>query len=190
VLALAALLADAAGTSSSEAILRAAARAEDALDPLELAQWIREDRSGLRVIDVRDSAAFEAYGILTATNLPLEQLDELRPRVSETIVFYGQGDTPAAQAAMLLRMRGQRDAYYLRGGLEAWVTQVMQPELRAQATPEEQAAFRGIAELSRWFGGLPRTGVVGAPPIAARSARSPSARPLVPLRRGCAPRLP
>jgi len=190
VLAVAALLADAGRAGPTGATLRALARAEDAVHPLELAQWIREDRPGLRVIDVRDSASFEAYGVLTASNLPLEKLNELPLRARETLVFYSDGDTPAAQAATLLRARGHRTAYYLNGGLEAWVTQVMQPELRAEATAEEQAAFREIAELSRWFGGVPRTGVPGAAPITALSARTAPARLVVPLRRGCAPRLP
>jgi rhodanese-related sulfurtransferase len=190
LLGAAALLADVGGPGNAAAIARAAAAAEDAVDPIELARWIREDRPGLRVIDVRDSAAFEAYGVLTAVNLPIEALDRLRPRADEILVFYGDGDTPAAQAATVLRMRGQRQAYYLRGGLIAWVEQVMQPELRAEATPGEVAAFREIAELSRWFGGLPRTGVVGAPPIQTRASRATGARPVVPLRRGCAPRLP
>jgi rhodanese-related sulfurtransferase len=185
VLATGALLADLGGSPVSlGAALRAVAQGQDAVGALELAQWIREDRPGLRVIDVRDPVTFEEYGLLDAENVALANLAETRFRASDTIVVYSDGDTPAAQAVALLRTRGYRNAYYLRGGLTAWAHEVMQPELRADATPQEKEAFRAISELSRWFGGVPRTGVAGAPPLSPATTRLP-ARPAQPLRRGC-----
>jgi hypothetical protein len=48
--------------------------------------------------------------------------------------------------------------YFLREGLFEWLTQVMTPVLPAGASAAERAVFDSAAELSRYFGGVPRAG--------------------------------
>ena len=65
----------------------------------------------------------------------------------------------AAQAWVLLRMRGYRDVAFLRDGVYEWIVRVHEPALAADATPAERADFERRAALSRYFGGQPRLDV-------------------------------
>jgi rhodanese-related sulfurtransferase len=124
----------------------------------ELAAWIRDGKPGLRIIDVRTPAEFADYSIPTAENLSLTALTRAAVRADETVVLYSEGGAHAAQGWFLLRARGVKRVYFLREGLYEWLTQVMTPVLPAGATPAERAAFDSAAELSRYYGGVPRAG--------------------------------
>ena len=133
-------------------------READHVDALELAQWIRDGREGLRVIDVRSAEEFEEYHVPTAENLPLSALVEADLPPKATIVLYSEGGPHAAQGWFFLRARGYRNVYFLRGGLYEWATEVMSPVLPDGASREAEAAFAEAAEVSRYFGGVPRRG--------------------------------
>lgn len=162
VLGVLALLAGGAGASRRGVDVAALAREVEAeadhVTARELAAWIREDRPGLRVIDVRSPAEFAEYQIPTAENLSLTALARGAFRPDGTVVLYSEGGAHAAQGWMLLRARGVERVYFLREGLYEWLTQVMNPVLPAGATAGERAAFDSVAELSRYFGGVPRAG--------------------------------
>ena len=141
----------------------------DHVEAITLAEWIRDGRPHLRVIDVRPAAAFDAYHIPTAERRSLEDLTSMPAREGETIVLYSGGGAHAAQAWVLLRARGHRDVYFLSGGLDEWIDDVLNPAARGTARAEE---------LSRYFGGVPRAD--GSPPMV------PADRRIVPSRRrGC-----
>src|SRR5204862_4518188 len=78
------------------------------------------------------------------------------------IVLYSEGGAHAAQAWVLLRMRGYRRVYFLREGVYEWVARVFDPRLATDATPAERADFARAAEMSRFFGGVPRADVIRA----------------------------
>jgi rhodanese-related sulfurtransferase len=122
----------------------------------ELAAWIRDGKPGLRIIDVRAPAEFADYAIPTAENLSLTALTRTAVGADETVVLYSEGGAHAAQGWFLLRARGVKRVYFLREGLYEWLTQVMTPVLPAAATSADRAAFDSAAELSRYFGGVPR----------------------------------
>jgi rhodanese-related sulfurtransferase len=127
----------------------------------ELAAWIRDGRQGLRIIDLRSPAGYAEYPIPTAENLSLTALTRASIRPDETVVLYSEGGAHAAQGWFLLRARGVERVYFLREGLYEWLTQVINPVLPAGATAEQRAAFDSAAELSRYFGGVPRGAGVG-----------------------------
>jgi rhodanese-related sulfurtransferase len=160
------------------------ARGQDHIAAQQLAQWIRERKPGLRVIDVRRPDEFAAYAIPTAENIPLDQLPRSSFDSDETIVLYSEGGAHAAQAWMMLRAMGHRRAYFISGGLVDWDTDVMSPILAADASSEERAAFERTSELSRYFGGDPQVGANGqparSPVIGAKTPRIATRR-----RRGC-----
>ncbi|HEU4885018.1 MAG TPA: rhodanese-like domain-containing protein [Longimicrobium sp.] len=124
----------------------------------ELAAWIRDGREGLRIVDVRTPAEFADYAIPTAENLSLTALTRAAIRPDETVVLYSEGGAHAAQGWFLLRARGVKRVYFLREGLYEWLTQVMTPVLPDGASAADRAAFDSAAELSRYFGGVPRAG--------------------------------
>jgi rhodanese-related sulfurtransferase len=155
-------------------------REDDHVTALELAQWIRDRKPGLRVLDVRSDSEFAAYHIPSAERMPLTALASLAPASDETLVLYSEGGAHAAQGWVLLRANGHRNVYFLRGGLLDWMEDVMSPMLPADTT-------RGrVAALSRYFGGVPRADVAPLPTTPA-PAPAPTAGAAVARlrRRGC-----
>lgn len=148
-------------------------READHVDALELAQWIREGRAGLRVIDVREGLDTGTYRIPGARIVSLDRVPHLSMASDEHVVLYGDGGTHAAQAWVLLRARGITSARVLKDGLAAWEDEVLSP--LPPATPDDTAQhrFRQARELSLWFGGRPRL----MPVTDARSRASPVPRP-------------
>jgi rhodanese-related sulfurtransferase len=140
---------------------------DDHVTALELAQWIRERKPGLRVLDVRSDSEFAAYHIPSAERMPLGTIATLKPDDRETLVLYSEGGAHAAQGWVLLRAMGHRNVYFLRGGLLDWMEDVMNPAL-----PADTSRAR-IAALSRYFGGTPRAGVVPLPVTGATRPRAP-----------------
>jgi rhodanese-related sulfurtransferase len=137
-------------------LLTASARGEDRVTPEELASWIVEGRADYRLIDLRDETAFAEYHVPTAENVPLTALPDYGLLRNEKIVLYSEGDLPAAQAWLLLRGRGYRGAYTLKGGLDAWRDRVLFPVMPESPTPEERARFEKAAHVAQFFGGHPR----------------------------------
>lgn len=110
--------------------------------PLELAQWIKDRKPGLRVIDVRSESALKEYSIPTAERGPV------KPASGETVVTYSDsGGT-------------------LRGGLLGWMNEVMNPVLVDTDTSRAR-----ISALSRYFGGTPHLQQGVEPSVAASLAR-------------------
>lgn len=144
------------GSIDVAALVREVAGQDDHVSAVELARWIRDRRPGLRVVDVRTASEFAAFHIPTAEHVALEGLADARFGPDDTVVLYSEAGVHGGQAWVLLRALGHRRVYFLRGGLHEWLDDVMSPTLAADATPEAQAAFEPVAELSRAFGGTPR----------------------------------
>ena len=146
-------------------------REDDHVTAVELAEWIRARRPNLRVVDVRDSSAFETYHIPRAERIALSELVSTPFKKNETIVLYSDGGAHAAQAWVFLRALGHERVYFLRGGLYEWLDDVMNPAIASVASDSSRADFEKVAELSRYFGGVPRS---EAPGIGARKPSSQS----------------
>ena len=160
---------------------------DDHVTALELAQWIRERKSGLRVLDVRSDSEFQEFHIPSAERVPLPELAKLKPVAGETLVLYSEGGAHAAQGWVLLRGLGHKQVYFLRGGLLDWMDDVMNPSLPEQTGKVAADSARNrIAELSRYFGGMPR---VGLAPNATNPAGAPAPTAAAAVarvkRRGC-----
>lgn len=158
VLAVLALLAGSPAPRTGAPIEALAAEIEaerDHIDALTLARWIRDGRPGLAVLDVRGEDLAGDYAIPGARTTTLPRLLQRTLVPDETLVLYSEGGAHAAQAWVLLRARGARNVYFLRGGLYEWITQVIEARLPADASDEQRAAFAEVAALSRWFGGTP-----------------------------------
>jgi len=132
------------------------AREEDHVTALELAQWIKDRRPGLRVVDVRSAAEYAAYHVPRAEHVSLDSLANVAFRDDETIVLYSEGGAHAAQAWVFLRALGYTKVFFLRGGVYEWLDQVMSPRL-SDTTPAGRDAFARAGVLSRYFGGVPRS---------------------------------
>jgi len=89
-------------------------------------QWPAADlRSGmLGMIDVRSPDAYEEGHLIGALNVPIEELPGWAVRIPGDLflVVYDADGSRVEEAVSILRARGVRDAWGLRGGLEAWRT--------------------------------------------------------------------
>jgi rhodanese-related sulfurtransferase/uncharacterized membrane protein YedE/YeeE len=121
--------------------------------PIQLAEWIRDRKPGLRIIDVRSEEQFEAYHLPRAERMSMASLSSLAVKPDQTIVLVAQV------------IEDQR-FYILRGGLRGWFDEVMNPTMPAGAPPAVRAAFERTSAISRYFGGVPR--VVDQPEAPAR----------------------
>lgn len=128
------------------ALARTVEREEDHVDAIELAKWMRDQKPGLRIIDVRSREEYDQYHIPLATSVPLADVTRLQVKPGETVVLYSEGGTHAAQAWFFLKAQGVKDVYFLRDGLNDWISEVMSPSL--PLTPE-------VRELVEYFGGEP-----------------------------------
>lgn len=117
---------------------------QDHVTAVELAQWIRARKAGLRVIDLRTPAEFERYHVPSSVNVALPELVSQELPRGDTLVLVSDGGGHAAQGWVLMRARGYAHVYFLRGGLQEWEEDVIR-------APEQK-------ELSRYFGGERRDG--------------------------------
>jgi rhodanese-related sulfurtransferase len=151
---------------------------DDHVTAIELAEWIKDRKPGLRVLDIRPDSEFEAYHIPSAERVPLNDIARMTPTGDETLVLYSEGGAHAAQGWVLLRSIGFTKVYFLRGGLLDWMDDVMSPTLpEASGNAAADSVRNRHAALSRYFGGMPRVSAVPLP-----SSVSPTVRI---RRRGC-----
>ena len=146
------------GMIDVDELARMVAREEDHVTALELAQWIRDHRA-VRILDLRPRAQCDSLHIPGAERVAIDSLTVLGLHTRDTVVLYSEAGAHAAQAWVFLRALGFRHAYFLRGGVYEWIDQVLSPTLAVNATDVERLAFTRTAALSRYFGGLPRSGV-------------------------------
>lgn len=123
-------------------LAKSIAAEEDHVTALELAQWIRDRKPHLRVIDLRAEKEFAAFHLPRAERIAIEAIPSTRFDRGDTLVLISDGGAHAAQAWVLLRALGHQNVYFLRGGIGEWLDEVMHP-----AKP---------TELTRYFGSTPR----------------------------------
>ena len=140
------------------------APADDAVTAVELAVWLRQQRPGLQVIDLR--AAEARKGDRLAAARALDHIDPVALGTAQMIVLVADGTIRDAQWDALRRRWPAATLRRLHGGMRAWQREVMAPVIRADAPASQHAEFAGRAALSRYFGGTPQ--VLDAAALAAR----------------------
>ncbi len=119
----------------------------------ELADWIIQQRSDYRLIDLRAAEAVASYYIPGAEHVAVSALPDYPLLRNEKIVLYSEDEVHAAQAWILLKARGFRGVYTLEGGLQAWKDRILFPALPETAPAEE---IEKASNVSRFFGGSPQ----------------------------------
>jgi rhodanese-related sulfurtransferase len=140
-------------------LARIVQREEDHVTAVELAEWIRNKRPNLRILDVRSAEAFTELHIPGAERVSLDSLTALNLGAGDTIVLYSDATAHAAQGWVFLHALGFKSVYFLRGGMYEWGDQILAPTLPSDATDAERTEFTHASDLSRYFGGQPRSGV-------------------------------
>jgi rhodanese-related sulfurtransferase len=145
--------ADVAAPIDPEQLATEIATERDHISALELGEQIMRGES-LRVIDLRSAGEFAQLHVPGAARMALEDLARATLPRSTAIVLYSEGGTHAAQAWMLLRLRGYTRVRFLREGLYEWIARVLEPSLASDATAAERAEFERAQLHTRFFGGM------------------------------------
>ncbi len=100
-------------------------RARKAIAPLTQEQFIQGYRKA-QLIDLRESADFEAGHILGARNIPYTQFQHRHEEIrkDQPVYFYDQNGGRSTRAALFLKKRGYTDMYYLQGGFRNWTGRI------------------------------------------------------------------
>lgn len=136
----------------------------DDITAIALAGWLRQQRPGLQVLDLRPAEAMQGGRLPGA--LAIDQFHPQAKHAARTIVLVADGDIDAADVQALRQRWPDATLRRLHGGMRAWNAEVMAPVIRADAPASQQAEFVGRAALSRYFGGTPQ--VLDAAALAAR----------------------
>lgn len=142
--------------------------ASDEISAAELAQWLRERREGVQLVDLRADAEAED-GIPGAQ--PAAAVGRTAIARAGMVVVYAERSVETKALAAWRETAGVPVYRRLRGGLAAWQREVLFPVLRADASPEQRRRFSERAALSRYFGGTPRQLAPGEAPPQPRSRR-------------------
>lgn len=124
----------------------------------ELADWIIQNKTDFRLIDLRTEKEFNDYHIPNAENITITGLENANLRRNEKIILYSEGGIHSAQAWMLLRAKDYKGVYILFGGLEEWQEKILFPNLPETANDEQKKTFEKTKEISKFFGGTPTIG--------------------------------
>jgi rhodanese-related sulfurtransferase len=158
-LALAAALVDARPAVDASTLAAEIEEQRDHISAPELADRIMRRDPALHIFDLRARADYDAFHIPSATHTTLDELSRASFPRDASVVLYSEGSAHAAQAWVLLRLRGVRKVHFLREGVYEWIARVREPRLAVDASPRERTEFeRGVAH-SRFFGGMARTSV-------------------------------
>jgi rhodanese-related sulfurtransferase len=100
---------------------RQRARGSQAVSP---ADAVLLSNSGALLLDVRDSAEYEAGHIIEARSLPAADLgakaDTLKKYKEKPVIVYCENGAASGAAARTLRGAGFNKVVTLRGGLQSW----------------------------------------------------------------------
>lgn len=146
---------------------------KDHVDATDLAGWIQQKKSGLRIIDLRSRTEFDSLHIPGAINHSMVGVDSIVQR-NETIVLYSDGGVHSAQAWFLLKARQFPRVYFLRGGFEEWESEVLFPRFSRQQSSDVEVQKR--IKLAESFGGkaiLTETEARATSPTAGGKDKSP-----------------
>jgi len=167
-----------AGPVDAAAIAQVVDAEKDHVTPGELARWILEKRQDYQLIDIRPQWQFDDFHIPTAINLPLTGLfqDAGLKQLSrgKKLVLYGFGAGHAAQAQLLLSMKGYQ-AYSVRDGIVGWWEAIMTPS-SIRSDPPNPSGYREARQLREHFMGTAAPGTA-APAVPSAVPPMPPAQP-------------
>ena len=126
-------------------------------------------------VDVRKPADFQQFSLEGAINIPLA--DILNPgsqaeleRGDRRLVFFCNGDILSEQAWLLLRRKGMKNIFVMKGGLNHWFSTIIKPpKPGSTASAAEHSQYQTRMAASQFFTGAGTVpAAVSAPETAAK----------------------
>ena len=135
----------------------------------EVARMIMENDPSLLLVDIRSPEEYNKFSIQGALNIPAAKLlegnnkDYFNQDVY-TVVLYSNGSSAADEAWMMLSSFGYTGNKVLKGGLNAWYRNILNPQKpkpeKLTAELEKQYLFRKGAQI--FFTGIQVSGASSA----------------------------
>jgi thiosulfate/3-mercaptopyruvate sulfurtransferase len=128
------------------------ARAEDHMEPMDLADAVMRGEADFILVDLRSAEEYSLFHLRGAVNIPLENLGanaEARLPRDRQIVLYSNGTTHAAQAWLELRHRGWRSVKVLTDGVLGFWRECLTPPSLSSPVHEQTAKVRFAAFAAR-----------------------------------------
>ncbi len=125
----------------------------------KIASFLINEDPSIQLIDVRDTAQFNAFSLPGSVNIPMDSLltdfaDLYLSQGFKTKVFYSNGSIYASQAWLLSKRKGYKNVFIMRGGLNQWVETILQP---IEPKPSDPASafttYQFRLGASQYFGG-------------------------------------
>jgi rhodanese-related sulfurtransferase len=133
--------------------------ADAQLEITTVAEWIRDRKHGLRVIDLRTADHYSHFHLPTAAHAPIRELAQMHFTDSDVTVLYGTDQQQILRGVIALRAMGIESVYYLEDGVGLWLKKIINPTLYQDPTEEERLQFEHEQEVAAYFGGLSRTNI-------------------------------
>jgi thiosulfate/3-mercaptopyruvate sulfurtransferase len=134
--------------AATSRFLAAIARAEDHVEPEELADGLMSNEPGLLVLDVRTPVEFATFHLRGAEQVELDGLPAFlaaRPE-ARRVVLYSNGMTHPAQARDALQRLGHQKVFILTDGLTGFLERCLTPVSLRDGPVEPGLASR----IARW----------------------------------------
>lgn len=129
-------------------VYEAISRAEDHIEPVDLARELVAGKSKIICVDVRTLEEYHEWHIPGARHFPLESVAAGLNKYKnyDRIVLYSNGTVHPAQMWVVLRLKGFRNVFVLADGLKGLFETVLKPAvLRTEALSEAQQR-----EIEQW----------------------------------------
>lgn len=123
--------------------------AERSIDVVTVAELLR-DRQALLLVDLRSQEVFERFALPGAVSLD-QALENEAWNSNVMLVVYGHENNRSWH-----RLLQHAEVRFLDHGVEQWLSTILSPTVHRNATASELWEFERVADVSRYFGGVPR----------------------------------
>lgn len=149
----------------------------------ELGGMLMKNTPDILLIDVRSADEYKKFSLSGAVNIPIDSILKegnkgyLDQDIYRTIL-YSNGTSKADEAWMILKSNGYQGNYVLKGGLNSWFKEILNPQEPADisdaAVRENYLNRKGMA---LYFKGVSPNGLGGV--VTAKPKKSGAKKPLV-----------
>jgi len=115
------------------------------MNPDEVAEMIIKKDPSIQLVDVRSAKEFEKFSLPDAINIPLadilsEKYSDIFNQENKTIILYCNGSTQSTEAWFILRQTGYQNIYVLKGGVNYWAENIVNPSKPSDLKPDDEIA--------------------------------------------------
>jgi len=154
------------------------------LSPDQVAELIISQDPTLLLVDVRDKEEFDTFSLIGAIHIPLKDIlakenEQYFNREALQVVFYSNDDVKSEQAWLLNKRAEYMNMFILKGGLNQWTKDIMQPKEPASTASQDEFDLYNFRQAAcKFFAGgsieiEPTDFVAPAAPVAKKSGPIP-----------------